>query len=110
MNQEATVDSNGITGGTSVQTDEQFRSSILDTIQFPARGGSKKDYDGNDTYCVHDFDWCAHDGSIVYDGGTPDDCYNSTYQQLMLQNVAALGENIVIRRFERWELGESTAS
>jgi elongation factor Ts len=33
-----------------------------------------------------------------------------TIQQLMLQNVAALGENIVIRRFERWELGESTAS
>lgn len=33
-----------------------------------------------------------------------------TIKQLLLQNIAALGENIVIRRFERWELGESTAS
>ncbi|MBE9473863.1 MAG: translation elongation factor Ts [Chloroflexi bacterium] len=35
---------------------------------------------------------------------------NLTIEQLLLQNVAAVGENIVIRRFERWELGESTAS
>jgi len=34
---------------------------------------------------------------------------NITIQQLMNQNVASLGENIVIRRFARWELGESTA-
>jgi len=29
-----------------------------------------------------------------------------TVEQLLLQNVASIGENIVIRRFERWELGE----
>lgn len=29
-------------------------------------------------------------------------------EQLLMQNVAAIGENIVIRRFARWELGEST--
>ncbi len=34
---------------------------------------------------------------------------NLTIEQLLLQNIAAIGENIVIRRFERWELGESTA-
>ncbi len=32
-----------------------------------------------------------------------------TIEQLLLQNIASLGENIVIRRFARWELGESTA-
>ena len=31
-----------------------------------------------------------------------------TIEKLLMQNVAALGENIVIRRFTRWELGEST--
>ena len=31
-----------------------------------------------------------------------------TIEQLMMQNIAAIGENIVIRRFARWELGEST--
>jgi elongation factor Ts len=30
-------------------------------------------------------------------------------QQLLNQLVASLGENVVIRRFARWELGESTA-
>lgn len=35
---------------------------------------------------------------------------NLTIEQLLLQNIAAIGENIVIRRFERWELGESTTS
>lgn len=35
---------------------------------------------------------------------------NLTVEQLMLQNIAAIGENIVIRRFERWELGESTTA
>lgn len=35
---------------------------------------------------------------------------NLTIEQLLLQNIAAIGENILIRRFERWELGESTAS
>jgi elongation factor Ts len=30
-------------------------------------------------------------------------------EKLLLQNVAAIGENVVIRRFQRWELGESTA-
>lgn len=32
-----------------------------------------------------------------------------TVEQLMMENVAVLGENLVIRRFARWELGESTA-
>lgn len=30
-----------------------------------------------------------------------------TIEQLILQSVAAIGENIVVRRFQRWELGES---
>ena len=29
-----------------------------------------------------------------------------TVEKLLLQNVAAIGENVVIRRFQRWELGE----
>jgi len=29
-----------------------------------------------------------------------------TIEELLLQNIASIGENIVIRRFERWELGE----
>lgn len=33
-----------------------------------------------------------------------------TIQQLYNQLVASLGENIVIRRFQRWELGEASAS
>jgi len=33
-----------------------------------------------------------------------------TVEKLLLQNIAAIGENIVIRRFVRWELGESSAS
>ena len=33
-----------------------------------------------------------------------------TIEQLLHQNVAAMGENIVIRRFVRWELGEDTTS
>jgi elongation factor Ts len=33
-----------------------------------------------------------------------------TIENLLMQNVASIGENIVIRRFARWELGESTAS
>jgi elongation factor Ts len=32
-----------------------------------------------------------------------------TMENLLMQNIAAIGENIVIRRFVRWELGESTA-
>jgi elongation factor Ts len=32
-----------------------------------------------------------------------------TFQKLLLQNVASIGENIVIRRFVRWELGEDSA-
>jgi elongation factor Ts len=34
---------------------------------------------------------------------------NTTVEKLITQNVAATGENVVVRRFERWELGESTA-
>ncbi len=30
-----------------------------------------------------------------------------TIEKLLLQNIAAMGENILIRRFVRWELGES---
>jgi len=33
---------------------------------------------------------------------------NLTVEKLILQNVAAVGENVVVRRFQRWELGEST--
>lgn len=33
-----------------------------------------------------------------------------TIQQLINQNVAALGENIVVRRFVRWALGESSTA
>ncbi|GAB4548549.1 MAG: translation elongation factor Ts [Anaerolineales bacterium] len=31
-----------------------------------------------------------------------------TIEKLILQNVAAIGENIIVRRFQRWELGEAT--
>ncbi|HEY2981789.1 MAG TPA: translation elongation factor Ts [Anaerolineales bacterium] len=31
---------------------------------------------------------------------------NMNIEKLILQNVAALGESIVVRRFQRWELGE----
>jgi elongation factor Ts len=31
-----------------------------------------------------------------------------TIEKLIMQNIAAIGENIVVRRFMRWELGEST--
>ncbi len=30
-----------------------------------------------------------------------------TVEKLVLQNIAAIGENVIIRRFQRWELGES---
>ncbi|RPI34695.1 MAG: translation elongation factor Ts [Chloroflexota bacterium] len=33
-----------------------------------------------------------------------------TIEQLLHQNIAAIGENVVIRRFVRWEVGESTGS
>jgi elongation factor Ts len=32
-----------------------------------------------------------------------------TVENLLHQNIAAIGENIVIRRFVRWEVGEKTA-
>ena len=31
-----------------------------------------------------------------------------TIEKLVLQTVAAIGENLIIRRIQRWELGEST--
>ena len=31
-----------------------------------------------------------------------------TIEKLLAQNIGSIGENIVIRRFTRWELGEST--
>jgi elongation factor Ts len=33
-----------------------------------------------------------------------------TIEQLLHQNIAAIGENILIRRFVRWEVGEHTAN
>ncbi|HLO17938.1 MAG TPA: elongation factor Ts, partial [Anaerolineales bacterium] len=30
-----------------------------------------------------------------------------TVEKLILEAVAALGENVIVRRFQRWELGES---
>jgi elongation factor Ts len=33
-----------------------------------------------------------------------------TIQNLLMQNVASIGENVVIRRFVRWELGEGTTA
>jgi len=30
-----------------------------------------------------------------------------TIQQLLHEKIASIGENIVVRRFERWERGES---
>jgi elongation factor Ts len=32
-----------------------------------------------------------------------------TVQELMNQKIAAIGENIIVRRFQRWALGETTA-
>ena len=31
-----------------------------------------------------------------------------TIEKLILQSVAAIGESVIVRRFQRWELGEST--
>ncbi|MGE5249702.1 MAG: translation elongation factor Ts [Bacteroidota bacterium] len=33
-----------------------------------------------------------------------------TVEKLILQNVAAIGENVVVRRFQRWELGETVGA
>ena len=33
----------------------------------------------------------------------------TTIEKVIMQNVAAIGENVVVRRFQRWELGESTS-
>lgn len=33
---------------------------------------------------------------------------STTVEKLVMQNVAAIGENVIVRRFQRWELGEST--
>ena len=33
-----------------------------------------------------------------------------TVQELINQKIAALGENIIVRRFDRWALGETTAT
>jgi elongation factor Ts len=35
---------------------------------------------------------------------------NITLEDLRNQNIAAVGENVVIRRFVRWEVGESAQS
>jgi len=31
---------------------------------------------------------------------------STTIEKLIMQNVAAIGENVIVRRFQRWELGE----
>jgi elongation factor Ts len=31
-----------------------------------------------------------------------------TVEKLIMQSVAAIGENLIVRRFQRWELGQST--
>ena len=33
-----------------------------------------------------------------------------TVQELLNQKIAAIGENIIIRRYERWALGETSGS
>lgn len=33
---------------------------------------------------------------------------STTIEKVIMQNVAAIGENVVVRRFQRWELGEIT--
>jgi elongation factor Ts len=33
-----------------------------------------------------------------------------TVEKFIMQNVAAIGENVVVRRFQRWELGERTTA
>ncbi len=33
---------------------------------------------------------------------------STTIEKIIMQNVAAIGENVIVRRFQRWELGEST--
>jgi elongation factor Ts len=33
---------------------------------------------------------------------------STTIEKVIMQNVAAIGENVVVRRFQRWELGEGT--
>jgi len=35
---------------------------------------------------------------------------NISVEQLLMQNIAAIGENVIIRRFVRWEVGESTTA
>ncbi len=32
-----------------------------------------------------------------------------TVEKLIMQNVAAIGENVLVRRFQRWELGERSS-
>ena len=33
---------------------------------------------------------------------------STTIEKILMQNVAAIGENVIVRRFQRWELGEGT--
>lgn len=34
---------------------------------------------------------------------------NLTIEKLILQSIVAIGESVIVRRFQRWELGESTS-
>jgi elongation factor Ts len=33
----------------------------------------------------------------------------TTVEKILMQNVAAIGENVIVRRFQRWELGEGAS-
>ena len=33
---------------------------------------------------------------------------STTIEKIVMQNIAAIGENVIVRRFQRWELGEVT--
>ncbi len=44
VNSTTTVDANGITGGSDIETDASLRSRLLDRIQNPPQGGSAQDY------------------------------------------------------------------
>src|SRR5512136_1911371 len=35
---------------------------------------------------------------------------NLNVEKLILENIAAIGESVVVRRFQRWELGESVSN
>ena len=44
IDDDATVDADGLTGGTDLETDEDYRERIINRIQNPPMGGSENDY------------------------------------------------------------------